>query len=97
MEAILQEGAFNAARTDHLSELYLASARTLKMIISRVEDKINNLVICAHNPGISELCSYLDGNRFYSMGTASVFHAKLSIENWSEMHSGCMQECLINF
>ena len=66
------------------SELYNASYRTLFAILEQAENKIENLGIIAHNPGLSELTQYLTGEMIYlEPGHSS--QIRLDIESWSEV------------
>lgn len=79
------------ARADYPTKLYNASRGDLLHFIQNIDDKVNNLMIVGHNPGIYELATALvledpetPLNRLtadYKPGTLSVFEC--NIESWA--------------
>lgn len=63
--------------------LYEADARTILQEIEKTDDKIQSLMVVAHNPGISELAALLSGDsRFSWLPTAGVVVFEIEGDSW---------------
>lgn len=61
----------------------------LLKILSAFENCFQQVLFVGHNPGISELASYLCGEPNISMPTCSILKIELQIENWDEISANC--------
>jgi phosphohistidine phosphatase len=64
--------------------LYLASVGDLLRIINDVEDRYDKIAIIGHNPGISQLVSYLSQEEL-EMPTTSVVRIDFGANSWQEV------------
>ncbi|ADV46369.1 SixA phosphatase family protein [Nitratifractor salsuginis] len=69
--------------------LYAADAREILREIEKTEDKIQTLMVVAHNPGISELAVMLSGEDAFSwLPTAAVVVLEIDGDSWREIAPG---------
>lgn len=92
------EGAGSAVAPEYDRRVYDASLETLLEVIREADDRVENLLVVGHNPGLHQLVLHLadndrDGLRgdvADSFATATLAELRLSIERWGEAgrHSG---------
>jgi len=66
-------------------ELYLASPDALLDVVGRQDNGFNDIVICAHNPGITQLANRLGQASIDNVPTCGVVVLEAAIENWAEL------------
>ena len=70
-------------QTEH--ELYLADPETIIDVIAQQEDSFNDIVVCGHNPGITELSNQLDGVSIDNVPTCGMVFIEADISSWAEL------------
>jgi phosphohistidine phosphatase len=76
-------------------ELYLASPRNILDVITRQDKSFNEIIVCAHNPGITRLANALCGTSIDNVPTCGIVLMEAEIENWGELDG---TDCtLLNF
>ena len=65
--------------------LYLASSNSMLDVIFSVDDKIDELILVGHNPGISSLATYLSDSDIDWMSTSSIIAVELNINHWTDI------------
>jgi len=74
------------ADTIHTNEgMYLASAGTLTDIASECDDKIEHLMIVAHNPGMTDLVNRLSNVQLDNLPTCGIFCIDFDIDSWQQL------------
>jgi len=68
--------------------LYLASSNYMLDTIYAVDDKIQELMLIGHNPGISNLATYLSNVDIDWMSTSAVVAIDLDIKKWTDIAQG---------
>ncbi len=71
--------------------LYAASAQGILQAVSQTDDRCMSLLVIAHNPGLEELASELDGDFCDALPTASVVDIECDISHWQEISPECGQ------
>lgn len=66
------------------SDLYLASAGTLTEVIQRQDAGFNHLLICAHNPGLTDLVAMLAPGLTDNLVTAGFVTVGAEARDWQE-------------
>jgi len=66
------------------AELYLAAPDTILAVISKQEDGFSNIVICGHNPGMTELANRLTDSRIDNVPTCGIVGMEADIQSWTE-------------
>lgn len=65
--------------------LYLASTTSILNVIYGVDDTVENIMIVGHNPGISNLATYLSGEDIDWMPTSSAVAISLKTHEWNDI------------
>jgi len=66
--------------------LYLAEADTLLDILARQDDDFRELLICGHNPGLTELANrLLSEGHIDNLPTCAVLTLTMELEHWAEL------------
>jgi len=72
-------------QTEH--ELYLADPGTMLAIIAQQDDAFNDIVLCAHNPGITDLANRLSGASIDNVPTCGMVFLEAEISSWDEINT----------
>ncbi len=76
-------------------DLYLASARGIAAVAAEADDSADTLLLCGHNPGMTDVVSLLTDDDFAHLPTAGLVILELAIDRWSELYPGCAR--LVHF
>lgn len=63
-------------------DLYMASLDTLLDVVAAQEAEFNNLMLVAHNPGITEFANYLSPGITNNVPTAGVVCVEIDRDDW---------------
>ncbi len=66
-------------------ELYLAPPKEIIKQIQETNDSINELMIIAHNPGVTQVVNFLAKEHFENIPTSGMACILFDIESWSEL------------
>jgi len=66
-------------------ELYLADPATLLSVIGKQENSFNNIVVCGHNPGMTDLANRLTNSRIDNIPTCGIVGMEADIQSWTEI------------
>ncbi|WP_428024011.1 SixA phosphatase family protein [Arcobacter sp.] len=83
---LTNKGIFNKENTIYMDNLYHASNKELQRIIKSIDNKINNIMIIGHNPGLNEFAYELI-NFQKNIQTASLLEIDILVNNWDEINS----------
>lgn len=75
--------------------LYLASAERLLEIVSLQDDTFRDLMIVAHNPGLTDLANVISDHPVDNLVTAGVMVIDLPISQWQEVLDGGRGHCVL--
>lgn len=78
--------SINEIQTD--DGLYLADVPTLLNTVTRVDDAFNDLMVFAHNPGITEFAEYLSNYRIGNVPTCGAVCVKFDVQSWHDVKRG---------
>jgi len=65
--------------------LYLADPTTILGVIEGQEDTFSDIVVCAHNPGITDLANQLSGQSIDNVPTCGMVIVEAGTDSWSEI------------
>ena len=65
--------------------LYLADPATILEVIEGQEDTFSDIVVCAHNPGITDLANRLSGQSIDNIPTCGMVIVEAGTDSWSEI------------
>ena len=68
--------------------LYMTGSKDMLAILKKLDEKINSVIIIAHNPGIERLAKLLTGIESLHFTTSGIAMIGSKIKNWSELDSG---------
>lgn len=69
-------------------EMYEAKSSVILDLLSKVNDKYNCILLVGHNPGLSELVSYIADQGYLHMQTGMMAVIELAVHNWSHLGRG---------
>ena len=93
---LLPELKFDITQIQLCDDLYHASVRDTLKEISKVTSSIDTLYIFGHNPGLSDLASYLSGDSI-ELKTCCVAILELQVDNWDELSADtCFLKCYLS-
>ncbi len=67
------------------TSLYLADPQTILEVIAGQDDTFGDIVVCAHNPGITDLANHLSGQRIENMPTCAMVTIEAETDAWQEI------------
>ena len=67
--------------------LYLADPTTILEVIETQEDAFTDIIICCHNPGITDLANQLSGLAIDNVPTCGMVIITTDTDHWSEIAS----------
>ena len=73
-------------------KLYLVDPLGLRSYVEKLDDANDNVMIVAHNPGITAFASYITGEHLGSMPTCSVYAVTFNIDTWRAI-GACAGTC----
>ena len=81
---LIMDALSKAPRLMDAEELYEATGNLMKAFINRLDDNFQNVAIVAHNPGISELYSFLT-RKFESYVPSTCAWLTCDFESWTHL------------
>ena len=69
-------------------EIYEASLRTMLGIINGFDNKVNQIMMFGHNPGMTYLAEYLTTENIGDIPTCGVVAIEFDNDNWAEVSGG---------
>ena len=66
-------------------DLYLSSPKTLISKIKKTDDSIDELMVVAHNPGVTQVVNHLAKEHFENIPTCGMACILFDIKSWSEL------------
>ena len=67
------------------ADLYLASPDEIIAVIARQDSSFRDLIVCGHNPGLTELANRLTGAGIDNVPTTGVVVIGLDLKSWAEL------------
>ena len=67
------------------ADLYLAAPAEILAVIARQEASFNHLLLCGHNPGITELSNTLSNSNIDNVPTCGVVCIEANVKSWAEL------------
>lgn len=66
-------------------ELYLASPDEIMAVLARQDNGFRDIIVCGHNPGLTQLANLLTGAGIDNVPTAGVVVIELNLGRWSDL------------
>jgi phosphohistidine phosphatase len=64
-------------------DLYLATPEQIMAVIARQADSFRDIIVCGHNPGLTELANLLTGSEIDNIPTCGMAVIDLDMDSWS--------------
>lgn len=93
-KVVAQELGYPLEFLQRENDLYLASKQRLLEIISAQDEGFNNMMLAAHNPGLTDLANFLIPGLTDSLPTMAVVSVSISIDHW-DLRADCEKELLV--
>jgi phosphohistidine phosphatase len=70
--------------------VYEADTKSLFDVVMNIEDSFDKVALFGHNPGLSDLVSYLTGTEYLDLPTSAVVWIEFPVEEWKDIsqHTG---------
>lgn len=65
--------------------LYLASPDDIVAVVARQDDQLRDIIVCGHNPGITELANRLTGAGIDNVPTCGIVVIDLALAHWADL------------
>ena len=82
---IAKEIGFPGEKIIYQENLYLAGAFDLVALLQEVEDRHQHVVLCGHNPGLTEVIPLLTRANLESVPTCGIVQIEFKVYHWSEV------------
>jgi phosphohistidine phosphatase len=82
---IAQEIAYPGEFIQPVNELYLASPATIIEVLSREGEEYNNIMLIAHNPGLTDLANIICDTKTDNIPTCGVYAVDVDIDAWADL------------
>ena len=77
--------------------LYGAGVTELLHVITGVDESVDSVMLCAHNPGLTDLANHLGPREIFNMPTCGVLHLRFEADTWSAVGHVCGDEVLYDY
>ena len=68
--------------------LYLASPANILRVLARQDTACNDILLCGHNPGLTDLANKLTGADIENIPTCGLVVIEAAINEWRQLRSG---------
>ncbi|MEZ5565801.1 MAG: histidine phosphatase family protein [Gammaproteobacteria bacterium] len=66
-------------------DLYLATPEQILAVLARQESSFRDVIVCGHNPGLTDLANRLTGAGIDNIPTAGIVVIELPTHNWADI------------
>lgn len=70
------------------ADLYLASPGDILRVVARQDDSFNDIIVCGHNPGLTDLANRLTGAGIDNIPTCGIVVIEADIREWRQLKRG---------
>jgi phosphohistidine phosphatase len=88
MNRIAREIGFTESRILRDDRVYEAGGRELLSIIRKFEDMNGYVVLCGHNPGLTDLCNLVSDLTIDNLPTCGVVSIEFPVDSWDDVAAG---------
>jgi phosphohistidine phosphatase len=78
-------------------DLYLATPEDIIAVIARQDSSYRDLIVCGHNPGLTELANRLTGAGIDNVPTTGVVVIGLQLKSWADLDGAEGELLLFDF
>lgn len=70
------------------ADLYLATPDEILQVIARQDNAFNDMIVCGHNPGLTDLANRLTGANIDNLPTCGVVVIEAAVRDWHDLRRG---------
>jgi phosphohistidine phosphatase len=70
------------------ADLYMASPVGLSDVLQRQDDAFNDVIVCGHNPGLTEFANELTGAGIDNIPTCGIVVIEVKARKWQQLRGG---------
>jgi phosphohistidine phosphatase len=70
------------------ADLYLASPEGILDVVGRQDNAFNDILLCGHNPGLTDLANRITRSRIDNIPTCGLVVIEADIQDWRELPRG---------
>ena len=70
------------------TDLYLASPDDILRVLARQDNAFNDILLCGHNPGLTDLANKLTGAKIDNIPTCGLVVIEADIREWRQLKRG---------
>ena len=85
---ILKRVHFPHLNIDFVDSIYDATAEWLFRLVNNFADADQHILLVGHNPGLSDLASYLVGNQYINFTPGTLISLEFDLDHWYEVSGG---------
>ena len=87
---IAKEMGFPRKLITIVDNIYRSNADNLRRIFSNIEDQFNSIILCGHNPSLTELLRLFTTSNIENIPTCGIATIRFSIDKWKNisLHKG---------
>ena len=84
-EIVAREIGYPAEFLQREEALYLASPDQIIAVLARQDSSFRDVIVCAHNPGLTDLANRLTGAGIDNVPTAGVVVIGIGLDTWADL------------
>jgi phosphohistidine phosphatase len=85
---LAKEIAFPIKEIVTYKDIYAANVAELIQVLQQIDDACNSVMLCGHNPGLTELSQCLTNYQIDKIPTCGIFCIDFAIDSWKELSQG---------
>ncbi len=90
--ALCEALGLQAGQQLYRDDLYLAGEELMRSMLEDVDGTVHCCAIVGHNPGVSELLTFLCAHCTLSLPTSGAALLQLTVDSWSDLFQDCSVE-----
>lgn len=67
------------------AKLYLAPPHIFMQVISKLNDKVNTIMLVAHNPAMTDIVNAYSDEYIHNIPTTGIFKISFDVDSWEEV------------
>lgn len=86
-QSIARELGYPSEFLQHEAALYLATPEQIMAVVARQADSFRDLIVCGHNPGLTELANRLTDSGIDNIPTCGMVVIDLDMDSWAGLET----------
>lgn len=93
MKTIVAEMGLSEKKIVRDGRIYDAASQDLLIFVRGIEDTHEEVMVCGHNPALTDFCTFVAGTSFGKLPTGGVVSIDLAVDSWKDVCSGSGRIC----